>query len=376
MNIRRSIQSKIEEVLFKNKVIIIYGARRTGKTTLVKAILENFKDETRYINCENLVNKEVLETQNIEQLKAFLGNYKLIVLDEAQNINRIGHVLKLLVDTYPEIQIIATGSSSFDLANQTGEPLVGRSRSFLLYPLSIQEITTEYDLLFVQSKLENYLRFGLMPPVFGLSEQEAIEELNQIASHYLYKDILAFDGVKQSSLVQNLLKALALQLGSEVSYRELGELVSTSHQTVARYIDLLEKCHIIFTLSSLSRNPRNEIKQGKKIYFYDLGIRNTLIQNYNILELRTDVGALWENFCILERMKLLQSRKQFYNQYFWRSSTQKEIDYIEEYDGILHTFEFKWSTRKHPEQPKLFAESYPQSTYDIINRENYWKYLI
>ncbi len=376
MQIVRSIQKLISEALFKNKIIIIYGARRTGKTTLVQEILRNYESQGKYINCESLVNKEALETTNVEKLKAFLGNYRLIILDEAQNINKIGHALKLLVDTYPEMQIIATGSSSFDLANQTGEPLVGRSRNFTLYPLSLTELKNYQDLLFVQAKLESLLRFGSMPPVFGLSEEEAIEELNQITSNYLYKDILAFEGIKKSVIIQNLLKALALQLGSEVSFREIGELLGISHLTVIKYVDLLEKCQIIFILNSLARNSRNEIKQGRKVYFYDLGIRNSIIQNFNSLDLRTDIGALWENFCILERMKKAQSEKLFCNQYFWRTKSQQEVDYIEEYDGKLHSFEFKWSSKKSVKQPTLFAESYPNNTFSLINKENYWEYLI
>jgi len=376
MNIQRNLQSQIEKTLFKGKVIILYGARRTGKTTLTQQILKNYGNKGKYLNCESLVNREALETTNIEKLKAFLGDYKLIVLDEAQTINRIGHILKLLVDTYPEMQIIATGSSSFDLANQTGEPLVGRSRTFLLYPLSLTEIKQEKDLFYVESMLENLLRFGSMPSVFGLSEEEAIDELDQITTHYLYKDILAFEGVKKSNIIQDLLKALALQLGSEVSLRELGSLVCTSHLTAMRYIDLLEKTHIIFTLPSLARNPRNEIKQGRKIYFYDLGIRNSLIQNYNPLKLRTDTGALWENFCILEKMKQAQNQKLKFNHYFWRNRTQKEIDYIQEYGGKLHAFEFKYNPKKQPKAPKQFLESYPESEFKIINQENYWQELI
>lgn len=376
MTIKRALTKQISDSLFKNKVVIIYGARRTGKTTLVKEILEKYEGKSKYINCESLVNKTALESQNLTELRTFLGDYNLVVLDEAQNITKIGHTLKLLVDTYPEIQIIATGSSSFELANQTGEPLVGRARQFLLYPLSLQEISQEFDLLFVQSNLHNLLRFGSMPSVFNIPDEDAIEELNQITSNYLYKDILVFEGVKKSQIIQNLLKALALQLGSEVSLRELGELIGVNYLTVGRYLDLLEKCHIIFSLNSLSRNPRNEIKRGRKIYFYDLGVRNSIIQNFNPLDIRSDVGALWENFCILERIKLQQAKKQSYNAYFWRTNTQKEIDYIEEYAGILHTYEFKWNFKKQPKIPTLFSTIYPEHTFIVINQNNYWQFLI
>ena len=207
MVIKRNIQAQIESNLFKGRVIVLYGARRTGKSTLAKSILEKYGDTGRYLNCESLVNKQALETTNIEKLKAFLGNYKLVVLDEAQTIDRIGHILKLLVDTYPQIQIIATGSSSFDLANQTGEPLVGRSRTFTLYPLSLSEIKQQYDLFFIESKLENMLRFGSMPSVFNTSQEDAMEELDHIITSYLYKDILAFEKLKKSNIIQDLLKA-------------------------------------------------------------------------------------------------------------------------------------------------------------------------
>jgi len=376
MKIVRSIQNQIENALFKEKVIILYGARRTGKTTLVKSVLEKFGSDGKYINCESLVNKQALETTHIENLKTFLGDYKLIVLDEAQTVDRIGHVLKLLIDTYPDMQIIATGSSSFDLANQIGEPLVGRSRTFVLYPLSLTEIKNHRDMLYVESNIDRLLRFGSMPSVFGESEDESIDELDQITTNYLYKDILAFEGMKSPSFLISILQALALQLGNEVSLREIGQLVSASHNTVARYIDLLEKTHVIFSLNSLSRNPRNEIKRGKKIYFYDIGVRNTLIQNHNPLGVRTDTGALWENFCILEMMKSAQITRRKYNHYFWRSNSQQEVDYIQEYGGNLHAYEFKLNPKKKPIVPSQFKELYPEHDFATVNRENYWKYLI
>ena len=375
MLINRTIQSEISDNLFKNKVIIVYGARRTGKTFLVKNILEEYGEEGRYLNCDDMQVQSYINNENIDSLLSFLGNYKLIVLDEAQNIPRIGHILKLLVDTKPEIQIIATGRSSFELANQTGEPLVGRARKYELYPLSIAEISPKHDSLLIRTKLESLLRFGSMPSVYGNNESEMMAELNQISNNYLYKDILMFEGIKKSTVIQNILKALALQLGSEISYREIGELVGVNNATVSRYIDILTKCNIVFELTSLSRNPRNEIKRGKKIYFYDLGIRNSIIQNYNKLDSRTDFGALWENFCILEKLKKSQRERVFSNQYFWRTVGQQEIDYIEEYAGILHAFEFKFSPKKTPKIPTNFALSYPEHTFEVINSENFWKYL-
>lgn len=375
MLINRTIHAQIKDNLFKNKIIILYGARRTGKTFLVKNILEEYGEAGRYLNCDDIKVQESIGSENVEALLSFLGNYRLIVLDEAQNIPRIGHILKLLIDTKPELQIIATGSSSFELANQTGEPLVGRARTYELYPLSISEISPKHDSLIIKSKLENLLRFGSMPSVYGSSELEMITELNQISNNYLYKDILMFEGIKKSPIIQNILKALALQLGSEVSYREIGELVGVNYATVSRYIDILVKCNIVFELRSLSRNPRNEIKRGKKIYFYDLGIRNSIIQNYNKLDSRTDFGALWENFCILEKLKKNQRENLFCNQYFWRTIGQQEIDYVEEYGGVLHTFEFKYNSKKIVKIPKNFVEFYPDYTFNIVNSDNFWKYL-
>lgn len=375
MLINRTIQSEIQSNLFKNKVIIIYGARRTGKTFLVKNILKDYGDYGRYLNCDDAQVQSSVNNENVEALLSFLGNYKLVVLDEAQNIPRIGHILKLLVDTKPDLQIIATGSSSFELANQTGEPLVGRARTYKLYPLSISEISPKQDSLTIKSKLENLLRFGSMPCVFGKDELEMTAELNQISNSYLYKDVLMFEGIKKSILIQNIIKALALQLGSEVSYREIGELVGVNYATVSKYIDILIKCNIIFELISLSRNPRNEIKRGKKIYFYDLGIRNSVIQNYNKLDSRNDFGALWENFCILEKLKKNQKDKTYSNTYFWRSSNQREIDYIEECGGILHTFEFKYNPKKIAKIPNAFQILYPNNTFNLINSDNFWKFL-
>lgn len=375
MIILRTIQTQIEEALFKNKVIILYGARRTGKTFIVKEILKKYGDEGRYLNCDEITVQQSMNIENSEELLSFLGNYKVVVLDEAQNINRIGHILKLLVDTKPELQIIATGSSSFDLANQTGEPLVGRSRNFVLYPLSIAEISDKKDSILIKSKLENLLRFGSMPSVINNSEIDMMTELNQITSHYLYKDILMYEGVKKSLLIQNILKAIALQLGSEVSYREIGELLDVNYSIIQKYVDILIKCNILFELPSLARNVRNEIKKGKKLYFYDLGIRNSIIQNYNRLDLRNDFGALWENFCILELLKKYQRDCIFSNYYFWRATTQQEIDFISEYNGIMHTYEFKYNPKKNPKIPKQFSEFYKDFEYDLINSDNFWKYL-
>jgi len=318
MLFERTIKQKIDEFLFQGKVIIIYGARRVGKTTLSKQLLESYPD-SKYINCELLQNKTALETTNSELLKNYLGSYKLVVLDEAQNISDIGSVLKIITDTFAEIQIIATGSSSFELGNKVMEPLTGRSRVFYLYPFSIAEIKDTQDIISTHANLENYLRYGMYPEVYFKTESEAIEELNNIAANYLYKDILQYENLKRSDLLINLLRALALQIGNEISLNEISKLLGENINTVKRYIELLEKTFVIYRLRSFSRNLRKEIAKGQKIYFLDLGIRNALIQNYNPLTMRNDTGGLWENFCIIERMKHIQNTRQFVNTYVLRT---------------------------------------------------------
>lgn len=368
--IQRQLKSRIEKRLFKGKVIIIYGARRVGKTTLSRQIIENLED-ARYLNCELLQNKTALSTTNSELLKDFLGNYRIIVLDEAQHIEQIGLILKILADTFPEIQIIATGSSSFDLGQKISEPLTGRARRFVLYPFSFNEIAGDSNLLDTHAGLEILLRFGFYPEVIGKSEEEAIEELNEIASNYLYKDVLQFERLRRPDLLFNLLKALALQIGGEVSFQELSRLLGTSVETIKRYIQLLEQSFVIFRLSSLSGNLRNEISKGQKIYFNDLGIRNAIIQNFSPLSSRNDVGALWENFCISERFKHNGNQGRTVNTYFWRSYFSKEVDYIEEKDGQITAFEFKYSPNKQAQLPAIFKEAYPGANFKVVNNANY-----
>jgi predicted AAA+ superfamily ATPase len=325
---------------------------------------------SKYVNCDLHQNRFALETTNSEILKGFIGNNELLVFDEAQQIRDIGRILKIINDTFPEVKIIATGSSGFELGNKLMEPLTGRSRVYQLYPFSVEELINYHDVITVGAQIEKILRFGLYPEVYLNSEEEAIEELNNIASNYLYKDILQFENIKKSDLLVNLLRALALQIGSEVSYQELSKLLKTNVHSIKRYIDLLEKAFIIFRLTSFSRNLRNEIAKGQKIFFNDLGIRNSLIQNFNPMAMRTDKGALWENFCILERMKQNQNNRRFVNTYFWRTYDQKEIDYIEEAGGKLKTFEFKFNPRAKTNYPKSFMEKYKNSSFSAIHPEN------
>ncbi len=392
---KRGIQENIEHWLFKSKVIIIYGARQVGKTTLSKEILQkhvNLDEEAKaaglsitdkkakykYLNCDLIPVRKALEIQDDEALKNYIGaNTKLVVIDEAQRVENIGLILKILVDTCPGIQVIATGSSSFELSNKIKEPLTGRVIQFMLYPLSLTDLSEAYDPYKLDIKLDNLLRFGSYPAIVDTSEETARTFLESIASNYLYKDILEYEQVKNSKALFNLLELLALQVGNEVSYQELANNLDINVLTVKRYIDLLEKCFVIFTLHALSRNKRKEITKSVKIYFYDVGVRNALIQGFNRLDMRTDTGALWENFCIVERLKHNQLNKRLVNKYFWRTYDRKEIDYIEEHDGQLTGYEFKWGkeTREY-RPPGAFVDNYENATVKRIDRQNYQEFLI
>lgn len=374
----RLLEARVDRYLFRGRVVTILGARRVGKTTLVKKILDKYAADkrTRYLNCDLQAIQTGLTTLEAESLKAFIGEYDLVVLDEAQNIPEAGRVLKILVDTYPQMQIIATGSSSFDLANRTGEALTGRVYPFYLYPISLQELAGNGGYSVIESRLENLLRFGLYPSVLDLPEEEAHFELQELVSNYLYKDVLMYLGVKRSTLVSNLLRLLALQVGNEVSYPELGAQLGIDRKTVISYIDVLEQSFVVHTLGGFSRNLRKEVAKTQKIYFYDVGVRNALLQAFAPLSLRTDVGALWENFCINERIKRAQYAGQFANRYFWRTYDKKEIDYLEERDGVLTGFEFKWNPNRQMKAPQEFIESYPGSSVEQVDRENYWRFLL
>lgn len=372
--IERTLEKKIKERFFKGKIIVIYGARQVGKTTLAKKLLADFGAGGHYLNCELLSVERGLSEPEAVKIKSFLGDYKLIVLDEAQNIPNIGRILKILIDTYPEMQIIATGSSSFDLSQKISEPLTGRTFTLILYPLSLKEIKKEGDLFFIESKIENLLRFGSYPEVFQLVEERARERLNEITSNYLYKDVLKFEGLKKSVMIKNLLSALALQLGQEVSYQELAAKLGINRLTVQKYIDVLEQSFVILKLNAFSRNKRKEISKSIKVYFYDLGIRNSLVENFNALEIRDDIGALWENFCVLERKKMNDEKSRFVNSYFWRAYDQKEIDYVEEAGGKIAGFEFKWDSKKTYKPPAYFTQKY-QAKVEKIDRGNYWKFF-
>ena len=371
--INRDIEKNIKNWLFRGKIIILYGARQVGKTTLAKKLLKEYGESNNYFNCEIIAVRQALEKEDPVALRKFLGDGNFIVLDEAQKVKNIGLVLKLLIDTYPELQIIATGSSSFDLANQVNEPLTGRALEFTLYPFSLNELRSLYKDYELDGQLENFLVYGLYPEIVKAGSMGARRLLDNLSNKYLYQDILTFDRIKKSSLIVKLLQLLALQISNEVSINELAVSLQCSRDTVNNYLDILEKSFIIFRLRAFSRNQRVEIVKKQKIYFVDLGIRNSLISRYNELVVRDDIGALWENFCVSERLKKLQIEELSCQKYFWRTVNQKEVDYIEEHDDRLDGYEFKWKKDKVA-QPKEFL-SYKNSTVNLINRNNYQDFL-
>jgi len=372
--IKRELQTVLEKWLYKGKILILYGARQVGKTTLVKELLKKYKISDGYFDCEIIALKQALETKDPDKLKQFVGNSKLVVLDEAQKVTDIGVTLKLLADHFPEVQIIATGSSSFDLANKVNEPLTGRALEFILVPLSIEELKQIYNPIELKEQVEQRLRFGMYPEIVRQAETAGKTLLDNLASKYLYKDILEFDRVRKSEILLRLLQFLALQIGNEVSFYELATALEVDRNTVIKYIDLLEKTFVITKLRAFSRNLRKEINKKNKIFFYDLGIRNSLIANYNPINIRNDLGGLWENFCVIERLKFLQNNGIAVNRYFWRTHDQKEIDYLEESDGKLKGFEFKWNKESFKPAGE-FLKTYPGSTVDLINRNNFMEKL-
>ncbi len=371
--IKRKIQEAIEKSFFKGKIVIIYGARQVGKTTLVKEIQKKYPDDSIYLNCDEPDIRNAFTNKTSTEIKSFLGDKKIAILDEAQRIRDIGLALKLIIDSFPELQIVATGSSSFDLSNQIIEPLTGRKYEFYLYPFSLEELTAIYSTLEINRILEQRIVLGMYPEIV-FSGKESEDKLKNVAKSYLYKDALQFQNIKNAEAIEKLLQALALQIGNEVSYNELAQTAGIDKNTVASYIQILEKAFIIFRLRPFSRNLRNELKKLRKIYFFDTGIRNALINNFNPLNLRQDTGVLWENFIISERLKYNRNNNLEKNMYFWRTREGKEIDYLEEVGGKIFRLEIKWAEEKF-RTPKLFLDTYPGSEINLINRKNYWNFL-
>lgn len=374
-NIKRDISKYIEQDLFKGKIIIIYWPRQVWKTTLSLEFLKKYSDNSSYYNCDEPDIRDAFTWKTSTWLKSFIWNKDFIVIDEAQRVENIWLTLKLLIDNFPMMQIIATGSSSFELANKINEPLTWRKYEYYLYPFSISELKQKYSDLEIKRILWERLIFWTYPVVFDKWNNEKIRDLKILADSYLFKDIFSFWNIKKPDLLIKLLKALALQIWNQVSYTELAGLVWIDKNTIESYISILEQAFIIFRLNSFSTNLRNEIKFSKKIYFYDNWIRNALINNFNDLSLRQDVWALWENFIILERQKYLQNSMLYRNTYFRRNYAQNEIDYIEEYDSKLDSYEFKWWQKK-AKVPKNFLDSYPRSNFKVINQDNFLDFVL
>ena len=372
--ISRILQKRIEDRLFKGKAILIFGPRQCGKSTIVKTI---FKDQVYlYLSGDESNVREALSNTNVPTLRTLIGKNKIVVIDEAQRITNIGLTLKIITDQIQDVQVVATGSSAFELSNQVNEPLTGRKYEFMLYPLSFAEMVEHHGFLTEKALIEHRLIYGYYPEIV-VKQQEEKELLKLISGSYLYKDLLMLDQIKKPVILEKLLKALALQVGSEVSYNELSQIVGASYQTIEKYIDLLTKAYVIFVLPALSRNIRKEIRKGKKIYFYDCGIRNAIINNFKPFGSRTDVGALWENYVISERMKFLYYRGIDATQYFWRTTQQQVVDLIEEHEGgDLKAFEFKWKENKRFRFPKTFTENYPGVKTYTISSENIEEFLI
>lgn len=372
--IERSLDKLLAEKLFKGKAIVLIGARQVGKTTLLKNLVKGM-DSLIWLNGDDIEVRTLLQNVSTMKLKSLLGKNKTLVIDEAQRIENIGLKMKLVTDNFVDVQLILTGSSSFDLANKINEPLTGRKWEYTLFPLSFGELANHNGTFDEIRHLPLRLVYGSYPDVVNNPGDER-EILMQLTNSYLYKDILEWERIRKPDKLVRLLQALAFQVGSEVSLNELGTLVELDKNTVEKYITLLEQTQVIFRLPSLSRNMRNELKMSRKVYFHDNGIRNALISNFSDIDTRNDVGALWENWIISELRKKRHYEQDYVNTYFWRTTQQQEIDYIEEKDGHFTAYEFKWNPQKKAKMSQTFLNAYPNTTIKTINRENFYEYLL
>ncbi len=372
--IERLLHKTLADKLFKKKVIILIGARQVGKTTLLRQILRE-KENVLWLNGDEMQIQNLFENASADRLLAEFGDSKIVILDEAQRIKNIGLRLKLIADSDSDIQMIATGSSSFELANEVNEPLTGRKWEYRMFPLSFGEMVTHHGKLKELRMLPRRIVYGYYPEVV-MNEGNEVEILKLLTDAYLYKDILSWENIKHPDKLQTLLRALAYQVGSQVSFNELSQMCSLDSKTVEKYITLLEQCYIIFRLPSFSRNLRHELKASRKIYFYDNGIRNALIADYNAPEVRQDIGALWENFIVSERMKSNEYYHRWVNSYFWRTKQQQEIDYLEEGGGKLHAYEIKWNPKAKSTLTKTFSDAYPGTAFQVITPDTLADFLL
>jgi len=370
----------LEKLIRKDKILVIYGARQVGKTTLLESFLEDVKrkgqKKVRYVTGNDIDAIDYLCSQSLKKIEEFVAGYDMLVIDEAQKIPSIGNTLKLIIDKIKTLEVIVTGSASFELAGQVGEPLTGRKRTITLYPLSQLELSNVHNTSELRLILEDFLIFGSYPEVIssGRDLSEKREVLHELLSSYLLKDVLELEDVKSPKVLLDLLRLIAFQIGSEVSMSELGRQLGINKKTVARYLDLLEKTFVLHSVQGYSGNLRKEVTKMGKYYFYDIGIRNALIGNLNRLDMRNDIGVLWENFLFIERVKKREYHRIYANEYFWRTYTQQEIDLVEERNGKLYGYEFKWGDKKVRE-PKLWRETYNNAQWEVINKQNYLDFV-
>jgi predicted AAA+ superfamily ATPase len=372
--IKREIYERIKTKLFKGKAIILIGARQVGKTTLLQMFMDEYKDSSLYLNCNEFDVREILRDATSTKLKAIFGDKKLILIDEAQRVENIGLTIKIIVDVLRQYQVIATSSSSIGLTEQVNELLTGRKYEFTLFPISWKEFVNHVGYLEANRDLENRLIYGMYPEVI-LKAEEQKQTIKNITQSYLFKDVFTYKDLKKPEVLEKLVKALALQIGNFVSYNEISQLLKVDVETVQRYIDILEKSYVIFRLPSFQRNIKNELSKSRKIYFYDLGVRNAIINNFLPLKRRTDVGSMWENFLIVERIKNNFNAERFFNYYFWRTHQKQEIDFVEEREEELLAIEFSFNPNSKKRIPRTFIENYPEAKTLIVDKSNFNSFL-
>lgn len=378
MKIQRFLLPQIREYLLPGKVVVLYGPRQVGKTTLAQDLLNVISLQSRFINADELLYREALASQDRQRLGEVLGDAELLIIDEAQRVPNIGLNLKILVDNYIHVRILATGSASFELANKISEPLTGRKTTFTLYPVSYGELQQTFGILEARNQLERWLIWGGYPAIITTGNPDLRARLlGELVGSYLYRDLLEMEGIRHPKKIVDLLRLLAFQIGQEVSLSELATNLALNRQTVERYLDLLEKVFVIFRVGGFSRNLRKEVTKNSRYYFYDNGVRNSLIQNFNLLKLRNDAGQLWENYLMVERRKANQIANRMVNAYFWRTYDRKEVDYIEEYGGRLYGYEFKWGSGNIRKSTRTeFLKAYPNAELAVVNQENFITFLV
>ena len=373
--------NRLTEILKKNnlkpnKVVVLLGARRTGKSVLIQKIISETNEKKVVLNGEDFTTLSILQPRSIESYRSLLGGADFLIIDEAQQIPEIGKILKLMVDNIPEIKILVSGSSAFDILNKTGEPLTGRKSTIYLFPFSQQEYSLNENIIDTKAKLNERLILGNYPELWNLpGKREKSLYLKELVSSYLLKDILTYDGIRNSDKILRLLKLIAFQIGKDVSLHELGRQLGLHKNTVEKYLDLLSKTFVIFSVGGFSRNLRNEVSKSKRWFFYDNGIRNTLIQNINDIDTRNDIGELWENYIISERIKFQYNNQMLVSNYFWRTYQQQEIDWVEEREGKLFAYEIKWNPNKKVSAPSNWKKAYPDSTFKVITPDNYLQWI-